>query len=62
MLQTKPQDRVTSYELKKLINKCDIEKDTIELSPSSHFWNKQVIFQIIITFFLFILNVFLGKK
>ena len=44
MLQTKPQDRVTSYELKKLINKCDIEKDTIELSPSSNFWNKEVIF------------------
>ena len=44
MLQTKPQDRITSNELKKLINKCDIEKDTIELSPSSHFWNKEVIF------------------
>jgi hypothetical protein len=44
MLQAKPEDRATSNELKNLINKCDIENDTIELSPSSHFWNKEVIF------------------
>jgi len=29
MLQTKPQDRATSKELKKLTKKCDIEKDVI---------------------------------
>jgi hypothetical protein len=29
MLQTKPQDRATSKELKKLTKKCDIDKDVI---------------------------------
>jgi hypothetical protein len=29
MLQTKPQDRATSKELKKLIKKCNIDNDVI---------------------------------
>ena len=52
MLQQKSEDRITSKELKKLVNKCDINNDIIIEEIKSDYWKIKVIIYFNKSFYL----------